>query len=976
MNIPANLISKAQSEKLVIFVGAGLSMNCDLPSWKNLTIDILKNLKDYEPKAEKYIEAMNDDILSPVEVLDKIDHLKSHSIEILEKIIRSHDDKKPSENHKILGRISSKLITTNYDSLLEKQYPDFEQISYNNQYKVSKLSQYDKYIFKIHGDINQPDKCIFFPSQYKSLYSENDQAPIFELKKIISDKSILFLGFSLSDPYINHVMKFVHELYEGFSQEHFIVSTETYNLDHLRLTPILIESYDDLNLCLNEIAINISPQVKEEKVVSSKETHNNSVLDSNIKFDTEAPPISKFWVGRKKEIQNISVDIFKVFFITGIGGQGKSALASYILKDAMKKDIYEFVDWRDFKEESNRFQTKLIALIYRLQPENFNIKDYESFSTNDLIDVFFKSLSDRKILFVFDNIDSHIDLELFTPSGSMKYFFQKAQEISHNSKFIFTCRPFIREAGADFYQIKLDGLSEEECLEIFQLYKVSVNRTELIELSQKCFELTKGHPLWINLIAAQASRGIDTVNHFIKSIEDKTKFNEEGLSSILSEKILNEVWNSLNDKQKNLIRGIAESVRPETIINLKKIMESELNNNQFEKAFRVLNNLNLIEIKSSSNNVDLVELHPLVKEFITSKFTKHERSKFITLLVQYYDKFIYILKSKLNDNLTFSDYQNWISKVELHINDSDYILALSVLEEVSSPILTAGYAEEFLRISEKLFGSINLKVAFDNEYPYFKNLFFKMTNTLIQFGLFEKAESFLEAFKEIIPGKGNDFLSYSSEMCYCLWFQSRYKEAIEIGEYGVYLLDESGIADNFTLRHNLALAYRDSGNSESLQLALNHFLKGEALENVLTTINEELGGHFYGNIGKCLELYGDRNNALTCYYISLVLLSKNNNNYSIFNTGYAASWIFNLLKNVSNEKQNSMYYYQLAIDSWEKTSPLRAEKLKSELELTLIDGQIKSSVENLPKWKIDNHCKELAKKRMLNGFHKGELACE
>ena len=104
---------------------------------------------------------------------------------------------------------------------------------------------------------------------------------------------------------------------------------------------------------------------------------------------------------------------------------------------------------------------------------------------------------------------------------------------------------------------------------------------------------------------------------------------------------------------------------------------------------------------------------------LISKFPANERSKFITLLVQYYDKFIYILKPRLNDNLTFPDFQNWMSKVELHINNEDYVSALSVLEEVSSPILTAGYVEEYLRVSEKLFSSIKFKVAIDNEYPYF-----------------------------------------------------------------------------------------------------------------------------------------------------------------------------------------------------------------------------------------------------------------
>lgn len=962
-----NLVNKAQNDKLVIFVGAGLSMSCGLPNWNKLTIKILEELRGYDNKCDKYINAIEDEIMSPVDVLNKIDNLKVNAIEILDKVIRSYDNSFPSPSHKILSSISTKIITTNYDNLLEKQYPDFEKISYNNNYKVSKISNYSKYIFKIHGDINEPDKCVFFPSQYDELYSVGEQAPIFELKKIISDKSILFVGFSMSDPYINHVMSFINKLYDGFTQEHFIITTEENKFDNIRLTPILIDSYDQLENCLLEIKNKILPDEVNSSDEIKEDSREIASIDICNEFDIEAPPVSKFWVGRKKEIKNLSVEIFKVIFITGIGGQGKSALASFILKDAMQKDIYEFVDWRDFKEETNRFQTKLISLIQRLTNGSFNIKEYESFSTNDLIDIFFKNLQERKILFVFDNIDSYIDLEYFTPSGSMKYFFEQAQNTSHKSKFIFTCRPFIREAGSEFYQIKLDGLSENECLEIFELYRVSVNKKELEELSNKSYLLTKGHPLWINLIAAQASRGIQTVNTFIKSIEDKTKFNEEAFSSILSEKILNEVWSSLNDKQRNLLRGIAESVKPETISNLKKIMESELNNNQFDKAFRVLKNLNLIEIKSSNDNEDLVELHPLVKEFIVSKFPKNERSKFITLLVQYYDKFIYILKPRLNENLTFSDFQNWISKVELHINNEDYVSALSVLEEVASSILTAGYVEEFLRVSEKLFSSIKLKTAIDNEYPYFSSLFFKMTTTLTQFGRFEQSDYYLEEFAKVIPGKGNHFLSYCSEKCYYFWFQDKFKEAIENGEYGVYLLDESGVFDASSLRHNLALAYRDSGEVQNIKLALKHFLKGEILEDVLNNIKVELGGHFYGNIGRCLELLGDKENALTCYYISLDILVKEYNSYSILNIGYAASWIFNILK-VTKEKKSSLYFYNMALNNWEKTAPPRATKLKASLDLVSIDSQIKLQIEKLPKWKIDTYCKEFAQSGAKRGY--------
>ena len=427
MTIPSSLISKAKNDKLVIFVGAGLSMNCGLPNWNKLTIEILEGLREYDEKCDKYIDAINDDIMTPVDVLQKIDTLKVNAIEILEKVIRSHDDKLPSVAHQTLGSISTKIITTNYDTLLEKQYQNFEMVSYSNKYKVSKISGYDKYIFKIHGDINEPDKCIYFPSQYEELYSTDEQVSIFELKKIIADKSILFVGFSLSDPYIKHVMNFMGELYNGYTQEHFIISTQEIKSENVRLTSILIDSYKDLENKLIQIKDSIYPLL-ENQLESEGECEIVTEIEKskNIdEYDIEIPPASKFWVGRKKEVQNLSVEIFKVIFITGIGGQGKSALASHILKDSMQKEMYEFVDWRDFKEETNRFQTKLISLIKRLTNGDFNIEECDSFSTNDLIDIFFKNLHDRKILFVFDNIDSYIDLEYFTPSGSMKYFFDQ-----------------------------------------------------------------------------------------------------------------------------------------------------------------------------------------------------------------------------------------------------------------------------------------------------------------------------------------------------------------------------------------------------------------------------------------------------------------------------------------------------------------------------------------------------------------------
>ncbi len=970
MDIPKALIEKINKKQIVIFAGAGLSMNAGLPSWKDLIINILDEINDKEPKSEKYKSALNDEIMTPLDVLNKIEAYKEFAIEALEKKIRQYDSTTPTEIYKLIGDISTKIITTNYDCLLETSYQDFEKIQYNNNFKVSKISGYEKYIFKIHGDIHEPDKCILFPSQYKELYSKKEQTSVFELKKIISDKSILFIGFGLSDPYVNYVFNFINDLYSGFTPEHFIITTEKNKNWPKRVTPVQINSHSEIETLL--IKLNKEKNTSEFEKESLKEklnSDNENIIEISETLEYDLPPNNKIWVGRKKELENISADIFKVIFITGIGGQGKSALAAYYLKNCFDSNLFEFADWRDFKEETNRFQTKLISIIKRISKNQITAKQLDNISNTELVDVFFKQLSDKRIIFVFDNIDSYIDLETFTPSGGMKYFFEQALEIEHKSKFVFTCRPFIREAGSNFYQLTLSGLTEIESEEIFALYNIPINKEQLKELSKNAFKITRGHPLWLNLIAAQALRGIDTVKKFIQSIEDKTDFNEEGFSSILSEKILNEVWYSLNDKQQTLLRGVAETVKPETLSSLKKIIEPELKSNQFDKAFKVLKNLNLIELKSSTISEDQIELHPLVKEFISSKFPQTERAKFITLLVQYYDQFIYILKPKLNSSMNLSAFQNWTSKIELQINKGDYKSALIALEEVSSSILSAGFSEEYLRVSEKLFHSIDWKKAIDNEYPYFDSQFSTLTTTLTQYGKFIECEELLNQYSKLIPGKSSQFLSYCSEKCYLFWYQEKFDEAIEIGEYGLFLINESGVADNYSLKHNLALSHRDSKIEKNINEALTFFLKGESIENVINNVNEDLGGHFYGNIGKCLELLGDKVNALTCYYISISILFKEDTSHSKLNIGYASSWIFNLLRE-TNEKLNALYFLKLSINTWENSSPPRASNMKKEWKKLIIDKQTKMEVEKIADWKIINTCKEKAKTGANNVYEK------
>ena len=70
MDIPKNIQSAIQENKLVIFAGSGLSSKFKLPSWKRLVEDVIESLDNDNYKS--FIPLLENNLMSPVEVLEKL----------------------------------------------------------------------------------------------------------------------------------------------------------------------------------------------------------------------------------------------------------------------------------------------------------------------------------------------------------------------------------------------------------------------------------------------------------------------------------------------------------------------------------------------------------------------------------------------------------------------------------------------------------------------------------------------------------------------------------------------------------------------------------------------------------------------------------------------------------------------------------------------------------------------------------------
>jgi len=675
-------------------------------------------------------------------------------------------------------------------------------------------------------------------------------------------------------------------------------------------------------------------------------------------FVCDTPPNNLFWAGRKNEVNFLANEDYKTCVISGIGGQGKSGLASHFVRHVVKNSDIELWDWRDCKEEDNKFQTILILQIERLSNGRYRSSKLSAETVLDLIELFFKVLDQRKIVFVYDNIDNYIDLEKFIPIGGIGKLFEEANKRVHHSKFIFTCRPHINSSYSSFTKIVLRELSLEETIELFKEYKPAFSSADLEEIARESHYLSNGHALWLTLIGAQVRRGLQVVKEFLKNYQQNKILQQNNFNTSV-ERTLDVVWKSLNIKQQTLLRGMGEIVTAFSKNELEDIFKPELSLNQFNKAFNTLNSLNLLVVKSSLGKKDLFELHPLVKEYIIQKYKRNERSKFIVLVVNFYDQIILWIKPKLDADSPLSYFEKYTQKAELHINNNDLKSALLSLHEVSQVIHAAGFSEEYLRVATILFRAIDWLKAVTEEYTYFHDEIYTFIHTLVDKGKFLDVEEYLEKYQLVIPGKSIHYLSYCNSNAYYYWFKDEYETAIDWAERGIQLQKQTGVGIAADLHRNLALSLRDTKEKENLEKAISILLKGESKNEILEQdfSSENFTSEFFGNIGRCLWYKNEVEEASICYFKSFNLLQEEKTSTTVLNLGYASLWIAEISLFLE-DKKSALYFLKYCLLNWDKAAPIKALNVRRNYEALLNEQENMQFLVTLTNWDIEKYCLE------------------
>lgn len=219
-----DIINANENRKLVIFAGAGISKNSNLPTWNDLIIEMAKKT-DYticdrcnfreENECENDFTCNNKYNFSQDEYLKIPQYLFNKNKEEYFLTIKENLDKDVNSNpiNDIILKLNpTHIITTNYDRLFEKS-KELNKTKFSHIYKDSDLlnAKTNQYLVKMHGDIKSLDSIVLKEDDYIH-YSQNHILIETFIKSLMIDHVFVFVGYSLNDSNLKLILGWIDYL--------------------------------------------------------------------------------------------------------------------------------------------------------------------------------------------------------------------------------------------------------------------------------------------------------------------------------------------------------------------------------------------------------------------------------------------------------------------------------------------------------------------------------------------------------------------------------------------------------------------------------------------------------------------------------------------------------------------------------------------------------------------------------------------
>ena len=216
------LRNESDKDKLVVFVGAGVSCNVPgMPSWYKLIVKMAEAIGyskctecRHKDECEDREECFAKNDFSSDDFLKIPQYVFNQNESTYNRIIRENvSDQRITDaplSKAIFDLKPSHIITTNYDTLLESSESEFCQQYDVIIYDKDLLNaQKKKYIIKMHGDVSNCDTIVLKEQDYLNFSQTHVLIELF-VKALLTDHTFLFLGYSLNDYNVKLILSWIN----------------------------------------------------------------------------------------------------------------------------------------------------------------------------------------------------------------------------------------------------------------------------------------------------------------------------------------------------------------------------------------------------------------------------------------------------------------------------------------------------------------------------------------------------------------------------------------------------------------------------------------------------------------------------------------------------------------------------------------------------------------------------------------------
>lgn len=518
--IPKSLRIALKEKRVVPFVGAGASIpvkkkNADgtksdeslFLSWKDFIEFLIQGLRDENKNGEaEFIRlGLETKRMTYLDALEQIQQILGKGLwyDLFEKsfgFLESEAHPDSFRLNRLIWELSNNLIiTTNIDRVLYWACPKPLDFNLLNVQKVKHAQLQNEKTIKrptvwhLHGHIDHVEEIIFTRDQFESFYKRKDNEAKFQtLISFLTQRTFVFIGFSLDDDYLRELLQYIHDIYKGGADSYYILFRER-NIANANfpdyVTPV---PFSDFGKPLEDLVEELARIAKDnDDDGGDKSVDGKAQSPVKIKKDAEKPFFGVPYrskgdefvgrEGKKEEIWNAlnkggCASIGQAVSVKGFGGLGKTQLAVEFA-DAYKGRYKNGVYW--LVADSN-IENQIVQIAEERKWIN---KDDKSINQIEVAKEIFKQLSECLIL--VDNVEAFDDVKDYLP------------KTDSNTHLLITSR----EKDGRFHEIDIDLLNREESRKLLQ--KVSKrNPTDDREKSEleKILEILGGIPLAVELV--------------------------------------------------------------------------------------------------------------------------------------------------------------------------------------------------------------------------------------------------------------------------------------------------------------------------------------------------------------------------------------------------------------------------------------------------------------------------------------------